>query len=167
MTVALTVGLLTFGAFYLFSKRELLRVILGMVLLGHAANLAIIAAGGTDRRGLPFAGTSDVEVQADALPQAFVLTAIVIAFAITVLLLALAVTGRADDAVAAVDSWRRMRPTSDSPRLTSSAYAALAAATSSAVSPVQRPPPLSASTQAWSGWSLATTGSPSRSKIRT
>ena len=38
-----------------------------MVLLGHAANLAIIAAGGTDRRGLPFAGTSDVEVQADAV----------------------------------------------------------------------------------------------------
>lgn len=101
MTIAVTVGLLTFGAFYLFSKRELLRVILGMVLLGHAANLAIIAAGGTDRRGLPFAGTSDVELQADALPQAFVLTAIVIAFAITVLLLALAVTGRADDAVAA------------------------------------------------------------------
>ena len=100
MTIALTVGMLTFGAFYLFSKRELLRVILGMVLLGHAANLAIIAAGGTDRRGLPFAGTSDVEVQADPLPQAFVLTAIVIAFAITVLLLALAVTGRADDAVA-------------------------------------------------------------------
>ena len=46
MTVALTVGLLTFGAFYLFSKRELLRVILGMVLLGHAGNLAILAAGG-------------------------------------------------------------------------------------------------------------------------
>ncbi|CAM3541987.1 cation:proton antiporter [Micrococcus flavus] len=100
MTIALTVGMLTFGAFYLFSKRELLRVILGMVLLGHAANLAIIAAGGTDRRALPFVGAADVEVQADPLPQAFVLTAIVIAFAITVLLLALAVTGRADDAVA-------------------------------------------------------------------
>ena len=104
MTVALTVGLLTFGAFYLFSKRELLRVILGMVLLGHAANLAIIAAGGTDRRGLPFAGTSDVEVQADALPQAFVLTAIVIAFAITVLLLTLAVTGAHGTDPAAVDA---------------------------------------------------------------
>lgn len=103
MTIAITVGLLTFGAFYLFSKRELLRVILGMVLLGHAANLAIIAAGGTDRRGLPFAGHSDVERQADALPQAFVLTAIVIAFAITVLLLTLAVTGRDDDAVADAD----------------------------------------------------------------
>ena len=50
MTIAITVGLLMFGAVYLFSKRELLRVILGMVLLGHAANLAIIAAGGTDRR---------------------------------------------------------------------------------------------------------------------
>mgnify|MGYP006947046268 CR=1 FL=1 len=33
MTVAITVGLLMFGAVYLFSKRELLRVILGMVLL--------------------------------------------------------------------------------------------------------------------------------------
>ena len=50
MTIAITVGLLTFGAFYLFSKRELLRVILGMVLLGHAGNLAILAAGGTDRQ---------------------------------------------------------------------------------------------------------------------
>lgn len=101
MTVAITVGLLTFGAFYLFSKRELLRVILGMVLLGHAANLAILAAGGTDRRELPFDRHTDISAQADALPQAFVLTAIVIAFAVTVLLLVLAVTGRADDAVAA------------------------------------------------------------------
>ena len=57
MTVAITVGLLMFGAVYLFSKRELLRVILGMVLLGHAGNLAILAAGGTDRRALPFIGT--------------------------------------------------------------------------------------------------------------
>ncbi|MDY6054429.1 cation:proton antiporter subunit C [Micrococcus sp.] len=101
MTLALTVGLLTFGAFYLFSKRELLRVILGMVLLGHAANLAILAAGGTDRRDLPFEHSGDLALQADPLPQAFVLTAIVIAFAVTVLLLVLAVTGRSDDAVAA------------------------------------------------------------------
>jgi len=100
MTVAITVGLLMFGAVYLFSKRELLRVILGMVLLGHAGNLAILAAGGTDRRALPFIGNGDVAAQAEPLPQAFVLTAIVISFAVTVLLLVLAVTGRSDDQVA-------------------------------------------------------------------
>ena len=93
MTVALTVGLLMAGAVYLFSKRELLRVILGMVLLGHAANLAILATGGTDRRALPFVDGGPAPAgAADPLPQAFVLTAIVISFA---------VTGRADDAVAA------------------------------------------------------------------
>ena len=102
MTVALTVGLLMAGAVYLFSKRELLRVILGMVLLGHAANLAILATGGTDRRALPFVDGGPAPAgAADPLPQAFVLTAIVISFAVTVLLLVLAVTGRADDAVAA------------------------------------------------------------------
>ena len=63
-------------------------------------NLAILAAGGTDRRALPFIGNGDVAAQADPLPQAFVLTAIVISFAVTVLLLVLAVTGRSDDQVA-------------------------------------------------------------------
>ena len=97
MTVAITVGLLMFGAVYLFSKRELLRVILGMVLLGHAGNLAILAAGGTDRRALPFIGNGDVAAQADPLPQAFVLTAIVITMAVTIFMLALAVLGHNDD----------------------------------------------------------------------
>ncbi|MBB4735176.1 sodium:proton antiporter [Micrococcus cohnii] len=103
MTLALTVGLLMFGAVYLFSKRELLRVILGLVLLGHAGNLILLAAGGTDRRALPFSHKHELATQADPLPQAFVLTAIVISFAITVLLLVLSVTGRQDDAVAGRD----------------------------------------------------------------
>lgn len=114
MTVAITVGLLMFGAVYLFSKRELLRVILGMVLLGHAGNLAILAAGGTVQRALPFIGNGDVAAQADPLPQAFVLTAIVISFAVTVLLLVLAVTGRSDDQVA--DPPRTPTRTSSPPR---------------------------------------------------
>lgn len=100
MTLALTVGLLTFGAVYLFSKREMLRIVLGMVLLGHAGNLILLAAGGTDRRLLPFSGMFPVEQQADPLPQAFVLTAIVIAFSITIFMLVLSVTGRSDDRVA-------------------------------------------------------------------
>lgn len=100
MTLAITVGLLTAGAVYLFTKREMLRVILGFVLLGHAVNLILMAAGGTDRRQEPFGTAEDVSVMADPLPQAFVLTAIVIAFSITIFMLVLAVTGRRDDRTA-------------------------------------------------------------------
>lgn len=96
MILALMIGVLVAGAVYLFLQREMLRVILGFVLLSHAANLTLIAAGGAFRRGLPFGEPTGSDV-ADPLPQAFVLTAIVIAFAITIFMLALAVTGGNDD----------------------------------------------------------------------
>lgn len=97
MSVAITAGLLVAGAVYLFSKREMLRIILGFILLGHAGNIILLASGGTSRRGGPFGTPDDLTNVADPLPQAFVLTAIVIAFAITIFLLVLAVTGREDD----------------------------------------------------------------------
>lgn len=96
MTVALTVGILVAGAVYLFMQREMLRVILGFILLSHAANMALMAAGGTSRREEPFGTPEDTATVADPLPQAFVLTAIVIAFSITIFMLVLAVTGRRD-----------------------------------------------------------------------
>jgi multicomponent Na+:H+ antiporter subunit C len=65
-------------------------------LLTHAVNLLIIAAGGVARRDAPFIG-GDTSMAADPLPQAFVLTAIVIAFAITVVLATFAAVGRGDD----------------------------------------------------------------------
>ncbi|GAA3514279.1 MULTISPECIES: cation:proton antiporter subunit C [Dietzia] len=97
MTLSLSAGLLVAGAVYLFTKRELLRVILGFVLLGHGVNLILMASGGADRRVEPFGSTADPAGLADPLPQAFVLTAIVIAFSITIFLLALAVTAGPDD----------------------------------------------------------------------
>lgn len=97
MTVAIAAGLLTAGAVYLFMKREMLRVVLGFILLGHAGNLILIAAGGTDKRVEPFGTAENPSVVADPLPQAFVLTAIVIAFAITIFMLVLAVTGGKND----------------------------------------------------------------------
>lgn len=100
MTLALTVGLLIAGAVYLFTKREMLRVILGFVLLGHAGNLVLFASGGTERRNEPFHPAADPAAMADPLPQAFVLTAIVIAFSITIFLLVLAVTGQRSDKTA-------------------------------------------------------------------
>lgn len=94
MTLAITAGLLVAGAVYLFASRELMRVLLGFVLVSHAANLVLLAAGGAARRGEPF-GAPGAE-SADPLPQAFVLTAIVIAFSLTIVLIVLAATGRAD-----------------------------------------------------------------------
>ena len=97
MTLAIAAGALVAGAVYLFSRREMLRVILGFILVTHAANLILIAAGGTNRRDEPIGLSLDPAAVADPLPQAFVLTAIVIAFAITIVMLVLAVTGRRGD----------------------------------------------------------------------
>lgn len=97
MTLALTVGLLIAGAVYLFLQREMLRVILGFILLSHGVNLILMAAGGSSRRGEPLGGALDPATTADPLPQAFVLTAIVIAFSITMFMLVLAVAGKHED----------------------------------------------------------------------
>lgn len=98
MILALTVGALVAGAVFLMLHRDRLRVILGFVLLSHAVNLLLFSAGGIDRREEPLGAGLDPATTADPLPQAFVLTAIVIAFAITIYLLVLAVTGSpADD----------------------------------------------------------------------
>ncbi|EFQ81944.1 putative monovalent cation/H+ antiporter subunit C [Aeromicrobium marinum DSM 15272] len=97
MILALSVGVLVAGAVFMVLQRDFLRVILGFVLLSHAVNLLIFSSGGTDRRGEPLGTDLDPATTADALPQAFVLTAIVIAFAITIYLLVLAVTGEDDE----------------------------------------------------------------------
>ena len=110
MTLALAAGVLVAGAVYLFSRREMLRVVLGFVLLGHAVNLVLMAAGGTSRRAEPIGSDLDPTVVADPLPQAFVLTAIVIAFSITIVMLVLAVTGRGDDDTADVPDDDRAAP---------------------------------------------------------
>ncbi|MGP9536498.1 sodium:proton antiporter [Brachybacterium sp. AOP43-C2-M15] len=96
MMLALSIGLLIGGATFLMLQRDRFRVVLGFVLLSHGVNLLLFATGGTERRGEPLGGDLDPSTTADALPQAFVLTAIVISFAITIYLLILAVTGRSD-----------------------------------------------------------------------
>lgn len=92
MSAAIIVGVLAAGGTYLILQRGVVRIALGFVLLGHAATTLLIAAGGVGTRAVPFAGAgSDA---ADPLPQAFALTAIVIAFGITAFLLALAFRSR-------------------------------------------------------------------------
>ncbi|KAF0648232.1 MULTISPECIES: sodium:proton antiporter [Streptomyces] len=90
VTAALAVGVLTAGGVFLVLRPGLVRITFGFVLLGHAVNVLLLAAGGTARRGAPLIGHGAVPLMADPLPQAFVLTAIVITFGITVYLLGLA-----------------------------------------------------------------------------
>jgi multicomponent Na+:H+ antiporter subunit C len=92
MTINLTMALLLAGlytvGFYLLMQRSLMRVLLGIVILGHGANLFLQVAGGPP--GVPaFVSLAAPEDLADPLPQAMALTAIVITFALTTFLLAL------------------------------------------------------------------------------
>ena len=90
MTVVLAATAATLFAVgtYLVLQRKLSRIIIGLSLLTHGANLLLLGSG---RRGdPPVIGTGDPTSFSDPLPQALALTAIVITFAVTVLLLALA-----------------------------------------------------------------------------
>ncbi len=90
MSVALlcTVGGLTTVGLYLITSRSLSRIILGFSLLGHAAVLALLTAGGPPGPA-PIAGQG-TDAIANPVPQALALTAIVISFGLTLFLLALA-----------------------------------------------------------------------------
>ena len=73
---------------YLVLQRALTRIVIGLAILSHGANVLLMASG---RRGLPpLVGQGDSSLFSDPLPQAFALTAIVITFAVTAFLLALA-----------------------------------------------------------------------------
>lgn len=73
---------------YLLLQRELTRIVIGLALLAHGANLFILLGAG--RRGDPtFIGDDSATDFLDPLPQAFVLTAIVITFGVTTFLLGL------------------------------------------------------------------------------
>ena len=88
MTGSLAVGILVAAGAYLLLQRGIVRMVLGFVVLGHAANLLLVLSGGIGRRGAPLAELNGTP--ADPLPQAFALTAIVISFAVTAFFLALA-----------------------------------------------------------------------------
>jgi multicomponent Na+:H+ antiporter subunit C len=80
------IGVLFGTGTYLLLHRTLTRIVLGVVLLGNGVNLLIIATSGPSGEP-PLVGRDG---RTDSVPQALVLTAIVIGFAITAFLLALA-----------------------------------------------------------------------------
>ncbi|HMP74123.1 MAG TPA: Na+/H+ antiporter subunit C [Kiritimatiellia bacterium] len=83
--MAIVVGCLYAAGLFLMQRRNLVKFILGLALLSHGANLMIFTAGGLVR-GQPPLIAEDASVpppiHADPLPQALILTAIVISFAV-------------------------------------------------------------------------------------
>ena len=74
---------------WLLLQRRLSRIIIGLGLMGHGANLLMMLSG-RSRGVAPFIGSILGEPYADPMPQALALTAIVISFGVGALLLALA-----------------------------------------------------------------------------
>lgn len=88
LLAAATALLFSFGT-WLLLQRRLSRLVIGLGLIAHGANLLLLLSSPT--RGVaPFTGSTDGRVEADPMPQALALTAIVISFGVTAFLLALA-----------------------------------------------------------------------------
>jgi multicomponent Na+:H+ antiporter subunit C len=82
------IGGLYAAGVYLLLDRSLTRVLVGFLLLGNATNLLLLSAAGPG--GLPpILGISEAEEMSDPLPQALILTAIVITFGVAAFVLAL------------------------------------------------------------------------------
>ncbi len=90
--LAIVVGLFFATAVYLILSRHLVRVLIGVVILGNAVNLLIFTAGRLTAANPPLipAGIETLaEDSANPLPQALILTAIVISFSLFAFLLVL------------------------------------------------------------------------------
>ena len=102
VVLALVVGVLYASGTYLLLQRTLTRIVIGLALLGHGANLLLLMAGGLPGAP-PLSGPDGPPANAaDPLPQALALTAVVITFGVVAFLLALAYrswTNQRDDEV--------------------------------------------------------------------
>lgn len=89
LVLVLIIGAFFVSGVYLLLERSLTRVLLGFILMGNGANLIFLVAGG--RAGAPpILGQSEVQEMSDPLPQAMVLTAIVITLGLTAFILSMA-----------------------------------------------------------------------------
>ncbi|MDO5618614.1 Na(+)/H(+) antiporter subunit C [Kocuria sp.] len=89
LTLLIVMGVLYAVGVYLVLERSLTRVLLGVMLLTNATNLLIVHAAGMPGLAPLYSADTDPQDYTDPLPQALVLTAIVIGLAVTAFLLGL------------------------------------------------------------------------------
>jgi multicomponent K+:H+ antiporter subunit C len=110
--LALASGVLYAAGIYLMLRRRLAQLIIGLGLLSNGTNLLIFTSGGLTRARpplVPEGAGALVAPYADPVPQALVLTAIVIAFAMTAVSIVIAIRSRADNDSDHVDGSRAER----------------------------------------------------------
>ena len=94
---AIAIGVLVTASVYLFLARDLPRLLIGFILLGTAVNLSILAAGRLGGAIPALVGGTQTALGQDAanpLPQALILTAIVIGFGLAAFALMLVVKAK-------------------------------------------------------------------------
>ena len=97
LVLAAAIGVLTAAGTWLLLRPRTFQVVIGLSLLSYAVNLFIVAMGRLRTDAAPIvaaAAGADPAAFADPLPQALVLTAIVISFAMTSLLLVVLLAAR-------------------------------------------------------------------------
>ncbi len=104
--LAIAVGVLTACGVFLILRARTFPVLLGLTLLSYAVNLFLFASGRLkiDAPPLIRSGASALTGYTDPLPQALVLTAIVIGFGMTAYLAMLALRGLSESGSDHVDA---------------------------------------------------------------
>ena len=119
MTLLIISGVLFACGIYLVLERSLTRVLLGLMMLTNGANLLLLTTGGYAGLAPFFVKGTDARAYSDPLPQAFVLTSIVISFAVTGIMLALVYRtwqlGRGDEVADDIEDRRVAAKTGSQP----------------------------------------------------
>lgn len=87
LLTALAIGLLFAIGLFQLLRRNVIRSVIGLVILSNAVNLFLLSTGAYV--GVDPAYTTSTELHSDALPQALILTAIVISMGATAFILAM------------------------------------------------------------------------------
>ena len=116
--LAILIGILVAASVYLMLAKSILRFLFGLILISNAANLMIFAAGRLTPAAPPGGGgrvAAPVGTVANALPQALVLTAIVIGFGLFAFALVLAWRAYTELGTLDSDEMRLAEPREDGP----------------------------------------------------
>lgn len=90
--IAIIIGGIFACAIYMILRRSIVKLIMGLILLSHGANLLIFASGGLVRAQAPLVEAGSLAPEpphADPVPQALILTAIVIGFGVVAFMMVL------------------------------------------------------------------------------
>lgn len=89
LVIALAIGVLFSVGIYLVLSKSLLRILLGTTLITHSVHLLLLTMSGLKRGAAPLLG-EHADAYVDPLPQALILTSIVISFGVSAFFIVLA-----------------------------------------------------------------------------